>query len=109
MLQVDLGLQCRLLGTLDSSHIVHLRGTLKEGNQTLLAQWIAFLDCYAEASKCNSELKIASPKQCVAKVLSNHDNLKQEKKLNIFPQAFHALLHQIAPLPSTADLPPSSL
>lgn len=51
----------------------------KEGNQTLLAQWIVFLDCYAEASKCNSELKIASPKECVAKGSEQCDNLKQEK------------------------------
>ena len=50
----------------------------KEGNHTLLAQWTVSLDCYAEASKCNSELKTASPKECVAKGNEQCDNLKQE-------------------------------
>ena len=58
------------------SFVRHLE---KEGNQILQAQWTAFLDCYAEASKWNCELKIASLKESVAKGNEQFDNLKQEK------------------------------
>lgn len=89
-----------LWGTFDTNKIVYLRGALgQKGKKILIFPWSAFFNWHEETSKHNSNSKIASLKDSLAKTNANVRNLRSrlpcKSTENLF-QCFFSRLTSLA-------------